>query len=530
MSAILDLEYDHYYLYDELTDFIRACSHAAGDMMAVDSLCTTVEGREVWLATLTDPSTGPAEAKPAFYVQGHIHAHEPGGSVAALSWLRALIADPRGRELLTNTTCYVVPRVNPDGAEYAISTGGVVRSRLVPNATPGGLIPRDLNGDGVIAKMRWEDPNGPWVEDAEDPRIMVYRQPDSQGPFYMVYEEGIVPGYDGGEIGRGVTDYDFERNWPVQWDCKVDRADYPLQQPEVRAVADFLLAHHNIFAGMDFHCGNNTFMVLSRRAHPDMAKVDADLLMDVAKVGTQCTGFPAYTIDNYTDAGAPPIVLPGCSDLFAYYELGILWLCCELGNAFNSAGISIDEYFAASQPTRDTEFMRRILQFADRHTEWKIFAPWEQVDHPQLGKVEVGGLLRAATHHIYPPHLERISAGTTDFLFHEASLAPRLEFTTVSATQIAGGVWRIAAALRNSGRLATNIMASGIGSRTNESVRVKLEGAQIASGRARLEYQALARGQVESMEWVVTGEAGAAVTISASNPRTGTIMQTLILA
>ncbi|HKH39540.1 MAG TPA: M14 family zinc carboxypeptidase, partial [Rubrobacter sp.] len=58
---------------------------------SISRSCRSYEGREIWLAELTNLKTGPAETKPAFWVDGNIHAGEVTGSMAALYLIEHLL-------------------------------------------------------------------------------------------------------------------------------------------------------------------------------------------------------------------------------------------------------------------------------------------------------------------------------------------------------------------------------------------------------------------------------------------------------
>lgn len=55
--------------------------------------------------------------------QGHVHGNEPAGGEAALGMLKRLDGEP-GRALLEKINVYVIPRVNPDGAQKNIRKTG----------------------------------------------------------------------------------------------------------------------------------------------------------------------------------------------------------------------------------------------------------------------------------------------------------------------------------------------------------------------------------------------------------------------
>jgi murein tripeptide amidase MpaA len=83
------------------------------------------EGRDIWVMTLTNFETGPDNEKPAYWVDGNIHATEVSSSAAVLYLINRLLAqygaDHRITYALDSRVFYVVPRLNPDGAEWALA-------------------------------------------------------------------------------------------------------------------------------------------------------------------------------------------------------------------------------------------------------------------------------------------------------------------------------------------------------------------------------------------------------------------------
>ena len=118
------LRFDKYLSYAEITDALHDIAAAHPDLVQVHSLGKSYEGRDIWLATVTRFSTGPAEEKPAFWVDANIHATELSPSSAALYLLRKLVTEDGANADVTRAldtrAFYIVPRVNPDGAELAM--------------------------------------------------------------------------------------------------------------------------------------------------------------------------------------------------------------------------------------------------------------------------------------------------------------------------------------------------------------------------------------------------------------------------
>lgn len=195
------LRFDSYYRYAELTSTLQAMAERRPDLMRLDSLGQSFEGRQIWCATVTRFAAGHDRHKPALWVDGNIHSTEVSATTACLHLLDRLLEDgPDVSELLDTRTFYIVPRVNPDGPELALSERPTyLRSSTRPypfdEEPVEGLRTEDLDGDGRILSMRIPDPDGPWKICPQEPRLLIRREPtDRQGPFYRLLPEGrLVP-------------------------------------------------------------------------------------------------------------------------------------------------------------------------------------------------------------------------------------------------------------------------------------------------------------------------------------------------
>lgn len=163
------IRFDRFYRYGELTALLQAFAAEHPELVSLESIGRSHEGRDLWVATLTRKSTGAAADKPAFWVDGNIHATELAASAAALYLLDALVTgygrDADVTRLLDTRALYVCPRVNPDGAEWALADSPrLVRSSTRPypydEDPPDGLSVEDIDGNGLILQMRIPDPNG----------------------------------------------------------------------------------------------------------------------------------------------------------------------------------------------------------------------------------------------------------------------------------------------------------------------------------------------------------------------------------
>lgn len=519
------ISYDTFYRYDDMLAYLRDAADSHPQRVKLTSLAGTPEGRGVWLAEVTDQSTGQADEKPAYYVQAGLHAPEGAGTTAALHLLRTQLTSRKWDALLRDVAFYIVPRVNPDGIEYALTTRAPIRSRLLPDQRVNGLSPRDLNGDGHILSMRWEDPAGPMREDEEDPRILVRREPgETEGPFYQVCTEGLIHDYDGGSVVAGTRSIDFNRNFAAKWEPIGVSADYPFSEVETRAVGEFTLSHPNIFAGVDFHCGTNAILRLTTKSDSEIDQADLGLILEIGRLAADTTGLPLMSVRDYGDAWRTPQTLPGCSEFWAYYQLGISFYVIELGNGFNSAGITAQDYFASDAKTKATVFMRRVLKCHDDHGS-ELFAPWQPFEHPQLGRVEIGGILHGMGYYMYPPSMKKVIPKTTQFVLQHAQRHPNLTLTDVATTVCGGGVHRVRATIANLGGFSTQVMSAGGIPSMRRPVRVELklaEGMELLSRTPVFELGSLGdRGGSAKVEWFVKAPDGGTVTVDAHHPRAG---------
>ncbi|MGW8266940.1 MAG: M14 family zinc carboxypeptidase, partial [Longimicrobiales bacterium] len=119
--------------------------------------------------------------------------------------------------------------------------------------------PEDLNGDGLITAMRVPDPDGAFMVDPDDPRLMKRADPSrGETGAYTLYWEGTDSDNDGfyNEDGPGGVDLNrnFQHEYPY-W--KADAGLHMVSEPETRALMDFVLAHRNIGAILTFGLTDN---------------------------------------------------------------------------------------------------------------------------------------------------------------------------------------------------------------------------------------------------------------------------------
>ena len=156
----------------------------------------SIEGRPIYVLEITSPT---GDLKPAFFFNGTQHAREWISPMTVLYVVDRMLGeyatDPDIQALLDDLRLYVVPMVNPDGYEFCWSDNRLWRKN------------RRNNGDGTFGV----DLNRNWAT-----------------------------GWGGPGSSGNTNDITY-------------RGPAPFSEPETQALRNFMLAHPDIVAYIDFH-------------------------------------------------------------------------------------------------------------------------------------------------------------------------------------------------------------------------------------------------------------------------------------
>ena len=86
-----DVKFNRFYRYAELTRILKSYAKEFPKLIRMESIGKSHEGRDVWLLTATNFKSGNDGEKPAFWVDGNIHAAEVTASSAALYLIHSLV-------------------------------------------------------------------------------------------------------------------------------------------------------------------------------------------------------------------------------------------------------------------------------------------------------------------------------------------------------------------------------------------------------------------------------------------------------
>lgn len=545
---------DGFVRYGELTDHLHELAARRPDLVEVESIGHSHEGRDIWLVTITDHATGPAAHKPAHWIDANIHATELTAGAAALAVVDGLVArrdEPDIAHALATRAFYIVPRVNPDGVEAVLADSPRhLRSsvRYWP-WTDGhrwpGLDVCDVDGDGRILTMRVPDPDGAWVADDVDPRLMVPRpahEPPGRRPAWRLLQEGVLTDFDGWTVPtpRDRSGLDLNRNYPFGWRRSTTGAgDYPGGEPEIAALLGAIRARPNICGANAMHThGGVLLRPLGTQGDESLDPFDKWVFEALGAAAQTHTGYPVHSgFEDFTWDKSDPMA--GASDDWAYCGLGVYAWTTELWDVvFRATGQRASKEAWYVGESADVE--RAVLSWCSQHWPDRYYEPWRPFQHPQLGAIEIGGWDVVALWVNAPASLLEAEVGPhVDVAVHQALCSPALTLAP-QLHALGDGLWRVEARVANTGWLATDVSAlarkqSMVLPGTVSVVPVDARAEVIdgpsrrtfgqLEGRAAMRFSERHDGTPDRtmVAFTVRGERGAVLSIVADHPRAGRV-------
>jgi hypothetical protein len=478
------MDFRHYHTSQEIEWWMRKWAADHPDLVDLYQVGETFAGRPIWQLTITNKATGRDTDKPAAFFEGGRHSGEITATESALylAWyvLENYARDAEIKKLVDEKALYVRPMNNPDGSDLYRLTAQANRSSVRPHDSDGdGLLDEDpaedLDGDGYSRQMRvlvGEGKGTSVIDSAADPKGRVMRNVGEGRGNYMTYSEGIDNDGDGRINEDGVGGLDLHRNYPTNWRPEPGKdatgrgftqfgaGEYPLSEPETRAVVLWVLTHPNIGVvnTMDTSVPMHLRGPSTCEEQECMFASDLKLYQHFDSVGLSITKYPwagnvyrTYATRGADDpATADPSPLFGHSPDFGYFGFGAIWYGDELWNGGRERDYNNDGRIDASE----------VLRYCDEEFGGRCFQNWTRAFHPVYGEVEVGGYNPKFFSQNGPPEvLERWAGRQAMFNLYMARSLPRIEITgaTVAATRAGrdSATHEIRVTVRNTGRLPT---------------------------------------------------------------------------
>ncbi|MEQ8437891.1 MAG: M14 family metallopeptidase [Ilumatobacter fluminis] len=553
----MQYDFDRFLRYDELVAWLQGVAATHPGLVSLETYGRSHEGRDLWLVTVTDQRTGAHDTKPAHWVDANIHSVELTASVAACHLIHRLVSGHGNDDTITRAletrTFYVVPRVNPDGAEWAMADVPTFRRSSVrpwpwrDGHQPVGHRGGDVDGDGRVLQMRVVDPHGAWMPHPDDARLMV-PVPAEGAPTgtatYRLMDEGTVADHDGFTVPtpRPTEGLDMNRNYPAGWGTKIPGSgDHPLSEPEIDALVRAMIARPNICGFNAYHTSGGVLLrPSSTRADSSLDQFDVWVWKQLGERGEALTSYPVHSVyEDFTWDKSE--TMSGASDDWAYEHLGVFGWTTEYWDIVHAAtGTKQSTHFWYTGPT-DAEALA-VLRWCDEHHP-DGYVDWYEFEHPQLGSVELGGWNDLTTWTNPPAHLlrEEVTAHA-DFAVHQALCSPRIEIVHERVTALGDDAWRVDVGVANTGWLPTQVSALAAKENLVLPLAVEVTGGAVIDGPARREF-----GQLDGRSalrfrnghdgtpdrvlatFVVSAPAGTQLTATAAHPRAGRATITITL-
>ena len=480
------MDFRHYHTSAEIEWWMQKWAREHPEFVELYSVGKTFGGRDIWQMTFTNRKTGKHTDKPAAFFEGGRHSGEITATESAfyLAWhlVENYGKDAAITKLIDEKTVYIRPLNNPDGSDMYRLTAQTNRSTVRPHDTDrDGLLDEDpgedLDNDGYVRDMRKfvGAGKGNFVKDTMDSKGRLMRRVPNNTGDWMVYSEGIDNDLDGDYNEDGIGGLDLHRNYPENWRPEPGRdstgrgntqfgaGEYPLSEPETRAVVLWVLTHPNIGVAnsMDTAVPMHLRGPSSCEETECMFPSDLKWFQHFDSVGLSHTKYPwagdvyrtyatRQRINPVTGDTAQPQALFGHGPDFGYFYVGAIWYGDELWNGGRERDYNGDGRVEQWE----------VMRYCDDNFAGACFRAWEKYQHPALGEVEVGGFNPKFWSQNGPPEvMEPWARNEAMFNLYMALSLPKVEITDIAVTKARAGkdsaTHEVRVTVRNSGRLPT---------------------------------------------------------------------------
>jgi len=541
----------------------------AHDHALVLPLGRSREGLEVLAVRLSDGD--PPPGRPAILLVANVDGPHVFSSTLALYVAEELArrfaaGDEPARALLAETTLYVVPRVNVDAAESRFATPlfeNETSGRGVDNDRDGRTSedgPADVDGDGQVLTMRWEDPEGEWIPDPTDARALVKADAakGQTGRYKVAVESRDSDGDE--EAGEDPAhDTRLNASFPHEWqEHAPDAGLFPLDEPEARALADFVLLHPDIALvvtygvldnlvekpkGSGGDAGGGAPGARIPRSGP--MEADAKLLEELGRRYVEAT--KSKVAGRGSDKGS--------FQAWAYQHRGLLSLAIAPWDIPTEAEKKEGEKKkeGAETPPEKAEGEKEAppadpkqekpekekqekkdepkpsddakrLAWCDSAGEGQRFRAWQASEHPELGPVEIGGFVPFTRYEPPAAKATEIAGQQLEFLLGLGPTLPRVAVSELTAKDLGGGLVEVRAAITNAALLPLQT-AAGRRAQQIRPARVRLlhpEGAEVIAGATQELVRDLeGSGGRQEFRWLVKSVPGAEMALEVDTDNAG---------
>jgi len=522
----------------------------AGARGSVVQVATSRGGQPVHALVLGDQDM--TRRRPAMLLVAGLDGSNLASTEQLLAALDAALRDDP--KLLDAVRLYAIPQANPDARAAAIAQRHprATTTRQVDDDRDGVRDedgPSDLNGDGLITRIRRLAPPGEpatHVVDAVDPRIVrPANREKNEIATHQVFVEGTDRDGDGLVAEDGEGGVDLDRNFPHRWpEFSADAGPYPLSEPESLGIATFVRDHPDIATAVVFgrhdtlvHFPDTKDKDATGRTPVAYLAEDHDLYRDLAKLWKESTKLEKS--EGADLAGSLVLWLANHRGIAAVAANG--WTRPELPKPpepIEAAAAAKDSAEKAPPPADPPKETGDAEQSAWLTLTEKVyrggFAPWTAHLHPVYGACEIGGFAPFLRESPTIVQARELGARTAPFLSALAAKRPVIEASAPKWTPLADGLAKIEMRISNTGTIATTTEMGRITGVVPPVIVRLVDGAKgtplppefVLSGRPVEKIDRLPAGESRTYTWIVRLPAGGAVDIATSGPFLDTITRT----
>jgi hypothetical protein len=520
---------------------IEQLRQANPSLVKVHKFAVTPGGREMLMIEIGKSGT----SVPAVLVGANFSGLTPLATEAAMSLASRVVSDA---SLNGKLTWYILPIGNPDAYARFFTrplwsdpgNGRLFNDDTDDQTDEDGY--NDLDGNGIITRMRVKAHDGTWVPVEGEPRLM--RKADAakgERGIYKLYTEGIDDDGDGqyNEDVPGGTN--INNNFPHLFKKFGRRSGlYPGSEPESEAMLRFAFSHPEIAMVIAF--GQTNYLLSppkgGRKGSIDTGSIripremGASLGIDVSRTYTLAEVIelvqpmlpPGMTADESMIAsflGLGEVVNPMPDDMIFYNEIssdykeylkkkGItaerldpaqpeegsfeLWAYYHLG-----VPVFTIDFWGLPKPKEEKKENQgdekkndtvkadqqkgdpkevAQLAFSDKWLDGRGFTPWKSYKHPTLGEVEIGGFTPFSDNTPPESMIDSLLDLQLPYIPELVKRLPRLAIAEVKTTEKGGGVYQLEAWVTNEGYLSFPI-AMGKRNKVPAPAILTLEGDRI---------------------------------------------------
>lgn len=596
-STGITQEFTKYHTYDELTGALRSMVNDHRNIARLESIGKTLEGRDIWMVEIANRNGGngvPVEERPALFIGANFEGDHLIGSEIALYivdyLLRNYNSNPEVKEKIDNHVFYIAPRINPDAAEMMfadVKTGRKTNTKPYDGDNDGRMDedgPEDLNNDGFITVMRVKDPDGDYLIDPDEPRLMTRADSRSgEVGMYTLYWEGIDNDKDGFINEDPPGGIDINRNFQHEYPYyQPDAGWHMLSELESRAVMDWIIANRNVAIILTLGESDNLIVAPDSRGQLSSEKeVNMFAFADASNApagrvgmfaaggggfrGTRTGGMrqqvtqptetrrpagrqPATTVttsdnDYFRDISTKYLELTGINQQpmvrkpegaffqYGYYQYGVASFSTPGWGITGAPAAPSRRLGAPGGQTAQISVDRQLLRWMDDEGI-DGFVNWTKYSHPDLGEVEIGGFKPYAVTNPPAARIASLGASHAEFAVYLSSLYAKVKIAETEVTDHGGGIFRIKAVVENVGVLPT-AFAQGVTARSVKPTMVQLgvDPESILSGNNKTNFfQALAgSGNRQKYEWLIKGNSGDRIELKVVSQKGGSDKTTITL-